>query len=303
VQVKDGVAKLSGVVDNVLEKNWAQTDAWVPGVRQVDASGLRVQFAPDGWRKKPVTAGPVSDEQIRRMVKRQYVYDPRVYSTQPEVEVQDGVVTLSGTVFYRSAKRAAAEIARHVGGVKKVIDRLEVRPPLPRPSDDEIAAAIRTSLEMNSLVDADDVNAKVNEGAVVLTGTVLDPLAKWTAEDLADRTAGVVAVENNLRAAHEPLPGVAQYTFPRGYAFQPTFPAVSRLVPTTDADLANAVRGQLAFSPLTDLTQIRVSARGDVVTLEGEVESHVARQAAADHAFQAGAKDVINQLRVPGASE
>lgn len=88
--------------------------------------------------------------------------------------------------------------------------------PLPRPSDDEIAAAIRTSMEMNSLVDADDVEVKVNEGAVVLTGTVLDPLAKWTAEDLVDRTAGVIAVENNLRAAHEPLPGVAPYTFPRG---------------------------------------------------------------------------------------
>lgn len=302
VEVNEGVARLTGTVDSALEKTWAMTDAWVPGVRQVDVSELRVQFPEDGWRAAPVTVEPPSDERIRQAVKRQFAYDPRVYSFEPDVEVNDGVVTLSGAVAYRHAKRAAVEIARHVGGVKEVVDRLEVRPDRPR-SDEEIAAAVRAAFEANGLVQADDIEVQATEGAVVLSGTVADPLAKWTAEDLADRTSGVLAVENNLHAAHEPLPGVAYYHFPRGYAFRPWFPARSTVAVDSDAELETVVRTQLAWSPFTDLQRVEVSANDRVVTLEGEVESQVALEAAADHALQAGAKDVVNRLRISGASE
>lgn len=126
VEVVNGVARLAGTVDGAREKTWAQTDAWVPGVRQVDATRLEARWPDDSWRSVPVTATPVTDEEIRQAILRQYAYDPRVKSVRPEVRVTDGAVTLSGTVPHEGAKRAAIEIARQAGGVREVVDRLEV---------------------------------------------------------------------------------------------------------------------------------------------------------------------------------
>lgn len=302
IQVSDGVAKLSGTVDNLLEKTWAQNDAWIAGVSEVDVSGLRIQFGPEGHRQAPTRIDGVSDEQIQKLIERQYAYDPRVYSSKIEVEVDNGTVTVAGTVNYRSAERAALEIARHVVGVRNVVDQLAVQPPTAS-SDHEIASAVDAALTEESAVNAESIDVKASGGAVVLTGTVADPLAKWTAEDVANSTAGVIAVDNQLQIADAAFNETPSYYFPRGFAFRPWFPAGATRRPDTDTALTTAVRTRLAWSPYTDLNRIEVRGENGTVTLTGEVDTWTAREVAEDHARQAGAQTVKNNLRVLGASE
>ena len=70
----------------------------------------------------------LNDENIKEAVKDAFVYDPRLYSFNVEVDVQDGAVTLSGVVKNIQAKRAAQQDARNVFGVRRVINNIKVRP-------------------------------------------------------------------------------------------------------------------------------------------------------------------------------
>ncbi len=66
----------------------------------------------------------------------------------------------------------------------------------------------------------------------------------------------------------------------------------------SDQELAKAVRSELSWSPFVDSDPIRVSSRQGVVTLEGTVEDKSEMTAAVENAYEAGAKQVNNQLRI-----
>ncbi len=80
VKAKDGDVTLSGVVGSAAEKREARLDAWVAGVKSVDASDLEVErWARDKdlRKNKYVTK---SDEEIEDAVEDALLYDPRVPS-------------------------------------------------------------------------------------------------------------------------------------------------------------------------------------------------------------------------------
>ncbi|MBX6773625.1 MAG: BON domain-containing protein [Chloroflexi bacterium] len=74
----------------------------------------------------PGTAPSRPDEDIRRDVESALFYDEAVSSLGITVTVQDGVVTLSGTVGSTLAKQLAIEDAWTVAGVREVRDGLTV---------------------------------------------------------------------------------------------------------------------------------------------------------------------------------
>jgi osmotically-inducible protein OsmY len=67
-----------------------------------------------------------SDDRIREDVCERLTMDHDVDATEIEVQVQDGVVTLNGTVHERHAKRIAEDICESVRGVKDVQNHLRV---------------------------------------------------------------------------------------------------------------------------------------------------------------------------------
>jgi hypothetical protein len=69
-----------------------------------------------------------SDERIKEEINERLTEDHHVDAVEIEVKVQNGEVTLSGTVNGRSEKRRAEDIAESVSGVTHVENRLRVTP-------------------------------------------------------------------------------------------------------------------------------------------------------------------------------
>jgi len=68
-----------------------------------------------------------SDDRIREDVNERLTQHPEVDASEIEVEVKDGVVTLTGTVDERISKRTAEDVAESVSGVKDVHNQIRVQ--------------------------------------------------------------------------------------------------------------------------------------------------------------------------------
>jgi hypothetical protein len=79
------------------------------------------------------------------------LYDPRVISFNPEVNVTNGKVVLTGVVSNLKAKRAAEIDARNVVGVWKVENLLKVKGKQDLATDLSIINRVNQTLEPKSL--------------------------------------------------------------------------------------------------------------------------------------------------------
>lgn len=111
--------------------------------------------------------------------------------------VQNGVVTLTGTVDALAKKRLAGLIAWWTAGVEDVRNHLIVRPD-EDDNDAEIVDAVRVAHELDILVDADRIGVKSVHGVVTLIGTARNPEEYRQAEADAWFVWGVKDVLNTL---------------------------------------------------------------------------------------------------------
>jgi osmotically-inducible protein OsmY len=118
------------------------------------------------------------------------------------VQVDEGVVRLTGTVTTWAARSDAARAAHRVAGVLDVANNIEVWPPgTARQPDAVIARAVRSALNGNAFVPASHITSTVSNGVVTLAGRVKSPTARYEAAgavmDLPDvRTVvNLIAVE------------------------------------------------------------------------------------------------------------
>jgi osmotically-inducible protein OsmY len=88
---------------------------------QRQTPGTRTGFAgrgPKGYRR--------SDERIREEISDRLTEHDELDASDIEVKVQDGEVTLTGTVDDKQAKRLASDVAEEAGGVHDVMNQLKV---------------------------------------------------------------------------------------------------------------------------------------------------------------------------------
>jgi osmotically-inducible protein OsmY len=139
------------------------------------------------------------DEQIHQEVLRELRWDTRVEETEVGVEVDKGVVTLTGTVSSYAKKLAAQEAAHRVSGVLDVANDIQVKVPgsLGR-TDTEIAQAVRRALEWDALVPNEQIRSIVSDGWVTLEGTVEYLREREDAERAVRYLLGVKGVHNKL---------------------------------------------------------------------------------------------------------
>jgi osmotically-inducible protein OsmY len=270
VVVNDGEVRLSGAVGSALERAYARGDAWVPGVKRVDDSDLKVEWwARDEMRRDKYVFK--SDDQIRRAVEDTFLYDPRVLSFKPRVEVDNGTVTLSGVVDNAEARRAAERDARNTVGVLMVRNHLQVRP-ANAVGDATITRKVEQALSRDPMLDRYGVVVTTYDGEVTLTGEVDSRFEKRLAEDDASTVAGVVDVHNRLDVQ----------------------PAIAR----SDRDIEQNVENQLIWSPFVDASDVHVAVDGGVATLTGTVDTWMEYSQAARSAREGGAVSVRNELKV-----
>lgn len=114
-----------------------------------------------------------SDAKIHEDVIRELKWDTRVDETDVGVEVDKGVVTLTGTVSSYAKSRAAREAAHRVAGVLDVANDILVHVPggFSR-TDTEIAQAVRNALQWDAHVPHERIETTVSVGWVTLEGTV-----------------------------------------------------------------------------------------------------------------------------------
>ena len=139
------------------------------------------------------------------------------------VEVDDSVVTLTGTVSSYLKISEAAEIATTVAGVKDVANKLTVTPTGPFRDDTAIAKAVRHALEWDVAVPEDRIESVVRDGVVTLKGTVDYWYQRKAARDAIAGLAGVIFVNNHITVVapvrtdselHDELKALLQRRFP-----------------------------------------------------------------------------------------
>jgi len=186
VSVRDGVVTLSGYVDSYI-KRWAseKVAARVFGVKAV-VEELEVRLP--GSLKR-------SDEDIAHMVSNVLEWNVIVPHERVKVEVQDGLVTLSGEVDWGYQKFAAEEAVRYLMGVVLVSNRVTIKPTV-KPQD--LRGQIVSAFQRNALLDSRRITVETRGGWVILRGSVRSWAERAEAQWAAFAAPGVHEVENNI---------------------------------------------------------------------------------------------------------
>mgnify|MGYP001044552079 CR=1 FL=1 len=189
IEVDDGVVTLTGNVPSFTAKDAAYDDTWfVDGVRLV-VNDLDVEYVTE--TKMP------TDEEIQRYVVEKLRWNPDLASYKIEVSVAKGWVTMQGTVDAYWKKVRARMEASEVVGVLGVTNKLAVVP-TESIKDERIAEDVVDAMDRNASANPEDVNVRVTDGVVTLTGTVTSWRAKTAAYDSALYTYGVVDVVDEI---------------------------------------------------------------------------------------------------------
>jgi osmotically-inducible protein OsmY len=119
------------------------------------------------------------------------------------VDTEDRIVTLFGMVGSAATKEAAEAEVRKVGGVRNVVNDLQIvaesKQDRVEQSDDQITKAIESRIGSYETLSGSEIDVGVSDGVARLTGTVLTRRDQLTALTVARSTAGVTRVIDDLR--------------------------------------------------------------------------------------------------------
>ena len=213
-----------------------------------------------------------TDSSIKQDVLDELEWQPSIDETQIGVVVNDGIVTLSGTVDSYVKKREAENAVKSVVGVKAVAEDIEViYGGRNKKSDTEIASAAVNALKWNISVPENKVDVKVENGWVYLTGEVKWDFEKNAAKKAVENLYGVKYVVNNI--------------------------ALKNLVDA--GDIQNKIKKAFERSADIDSKGINVITDGHTVKLTGVVHSLKEKDDARKTAYYSpGVWTVDNELEV-----
>src|SRR5215813_7823574 len=225
--------------------------------------------------KKPVITGmpapegneaALSDDDLRRHVAAELLWDPQVDSEAIEVLAADGAVMLRGTVASLRLKRVVGRAAARVRGVTWVANELRVQLSDADRRDDVLEALmLDVSVPMT-------IDVKARDGLITLTGTVQWHYQREAAESRTTDVPGVAGIDNAIVLVQAPGADEA----------------------------ADAISGALRRDAVlaTDVLSVETSS-GGLVILSGTVSSWAAHDHAVTAAWSApGVTQVDDRIRV-----
>jgi osmotically-inducible protein OsmY len=213
-----------------------------------------------------------SGKQLQRRVLDELDWEPSVDAAHIGVAINDGVVTLTGSVRTYAEKISAEQATKRLVGVRAVANDLEVRPIFPaQPNDTEIAQAVLRALEWDVAVPHELIKTRVAAGVVTLEGQVESWYQRQATEKAVRGLRGVTGIVNHV-------------------AIRPVAKA---------ADVKSRIESAFRRSAEIDARQIHVDTSDGRVTLRGRVRSWAERQEAESAAWAApGVTKVDDELTV-----
>lgn len=186
VAVKDGVVTLSGYVSSYASKIAAEKAARrVKGVRGL-AEEIEVRFPGDAKTSDPEIASRIADI---------FDWNVSIPKGKISVKVEQGWVTLSGSVGYHYHREAARDLASRISGVKGVTNLIEVNR---SPSPQNIRQQIMDALKRSADLDASSITVSAEGDTVKLSGKVHSGYERRIAERAAWAAPGVNHIEDNI---------------------------------------------------------------------------------------------------------
>lgn len=212
-----------------------------------------------------------SDLEIHDAAVAELDWDARFDPGELGVEVDDGVVTLRGTVSTYAKVRAAADLVSRMPGVRAVVNDLAIS----AGGDDDVALArrARMALEMDADVPSERIECIVRGGRVTLRGSVDHAYQREAAEAAVSHLEGIrgLDVDIDIRGRSRGDADIAR-------------------------DLEEALRRRVAWADL-----VRSNVEGGAVTLSGRVPTLADRLDAEATAWRTrGVRHVVDHIRIVG---
>jgi osmotically-inducible protein OsmY len=202
----------------------------------------------------------VADVAIADAVRRELAAEAAVPEHQLGVAVEDGVVSIEGTVPDLLARERALRQAEAVRSVRAVIDRIRVTPEH-RP-DELISADVRASLADDPALAELPIEVSVERAQATLHGRVQSHNQRRLAELIASGVVGLRGVRNELTLS----PGAAR----------------------SDQQIAADIEARLTWDALVNGELVQVTVDDGVVTLHGTVGSAAEKSRVVADAWVAG---------------
>jgi osmotically-inducible protein OsmY len=272
VTCKDGVVTLSGTVGSYAEQQQA-------GLLASEVRGVK-QVKNNVYTKWSSTR---SDLEIKNDAVAAIARDVYLTGTPITVTVQNGIISLSGSVGNAYERDRAYDDVRRILNVMDVKNGVTVqwydngvKSGNTTPSDDALQQAVRNSLDQDSRLVANRITIRAFFGDVTLDGSVYSHYEKGVAEQDAKNVAGVAWVTNNLFV---------------------------RADQREDWAIGDDVRFNLDTDAVTGGFGLGASVNNGIVTLTGRVHSWYQRSHAYDVASRVwGVRAVIDNITVSEAN-
>lgn len=206
----------------------------------------------------------LSDAEITTALKTEFGVRPILSAESFNISTNEGIVQLTGTADNILAKDRAEKIALAVKGVRGVVNQIEVK--ASGRSDEEILKDVQKAMLMNPAADSYEVQAKVADGKVTLTGNADSWAEAQLATTVAKKVKGVRAVDNKIALAYK----------------------TNRL----DTEIASDIEQKLRYDVRISDALIDVEVNRGAVALSGTVGSAFEKNQAFYESWVAGVKSV-----------
>lgn len=142
---------------------------------------------------------PIGDEDLKFALMHRLFTNGVFPRGSVSIEVDQGIVEISGIAFSLFGKRQAEEIVETTKGVRAYVDKMTVQAiALP---DQELEQRVEQALLFDAATEAYEIRPKVTDGVVTLYGQVDSWAEHQLAEAVAASVYGIVDIENRLGIA------------------------------------------------------------------------------------------------------
>jgi osmotically-inducible protein OsmY len=190
VKVNGREVILEGTVPDHSTRQAAVMDTWQSnGVGKV-TNKLKIRFTPE--YKIP------TDKEVKKIINNLLAWNRYIDEKNITVKVFQGDIELKGSVDAYWKKLSAEQIASTVPGIKEIRNELTVVP-----TDDyfdkKIAESITSALDRSYTIKPDEINIRVTNGIVTLSGKVANWSAYRAAMFAVENTAGVTDITDEIK--------------------------------------------------------------------------------------------------------